>query len=360
MGNTTDCDICGIEVSCPDGYLLTTKEVVGEPAYWRHYYRQHKSEFAIIGISTFKEFRTDSTQRQSTVKLLAQQDTPWLVCQNCVSLFNVNQQKTSKYAEQWWSSKGMFSPPGTGPALDSEIIMISEKHMDTQHVQRMKAEKVSHYKSYKSFYFEATTLEEARRKAEVKIQESYPNGKYSMKENVLTTGNPITIRSTGATIKEAYAKAERDLPANPTMIEKKVIKEPFRRIFGLIHQEAVVEIKSQTVARLRIKLIEEIPIGKKDVNENQIQSLRNKYEYPSKPDRKTKSKDASQIGIRRVVNGIVYIECPKCGTDYNRELVLAEIKKQSPMLFDSAVWTTWFICQNCRTEIGIFGQREST
>jgi len=56
-------------------------------------------------------------------------------------------------------------------------------------------------------------------------------------------------------------------------------------------------------------------------------------------------------GIRRIVSGIVCIECPKCKTDYNRERVIQEIKKQSPFLFEFAGWTTKFICQICGTNI---------
>jgi hypothetical protein len=56
-------------------------------------------------------------------------------------------------------------------------------------------------------------------------------------------------------------------------------------------------------------------------------------------------------GIQCTTNGVVCIECPKCGTDYNRKLVIAEIRKQSPFLFDFAGWTTKFICQVCHTSI---------
>ena len=58
-------------------------------------------------------------------------------------------------------------------------------------------------------------------------------------------------------------------------------------------------------------------------------------------------------GIRRVVDGVVCIECPKCYTDFNRKLVLQEIKKQSPFVFLSTNWTTGFVCQVCRANITI-------
>lgn len=50
-------------------------------------------------------------------------------------------------------------------------------------------------------------------------------------------------------------------------------------------------------------------------------------------------------------------KCPKCGTVYNRGPVIREIKKLSPWLFESAVWTTRFKCLKCREEITISGVR---
>ena len=49
--------------------------------------------------------------------------------------------------------------------------------------------------------------------------------------------------------------------------------------------------------------------------------------------------------------------CPKCGTIYNRVAVVRELKKQSPFLFEFAVWTTKFRCVKCREEIVISGAR---
>lgn len=56
-------------------------------------------------------------------------------------------------------------------------------------------------------------------------------------------------------------------------------------------------------------------------------------------------------GITRIVSGILCVECPKCKTDYNRDRVIEEIKKQSPLLLDFSIWTTKFHCQVCGTLI---------
>jgi hypothetical protein len=49
--------------------------------------------------------------------------------------------------------------------------------------------------------------------------------------------------------------------------------------------------------------------------------------------------------------------CPNCRNIYNRVAVIRELKKQSPWLFDAAVWTTKFKCVECGTVIVISGTR---
>lgn len=50
--------------------------------------------------------------------------------------------------------------------------------------------------------------------------------------------------------------------------------------------------------------------------------------------------------------------CPNCGTTYNREPVIRELKKIDPITFEFAMWTTKFKCQRCGTVITISGSRE--
>ena len=51
------------------------------------------------------------------------------------------------------------------------------------------------------------------------------------------------------------------------------------------------------------------------------------------------------------------LACPMCGTIYNRIDVIKELKKQSPEIFDFAIWTAKFYCTKCREEIKISGHR---
>ena len=117
------CDICGAALSSPSGYLLVTREVVGEPRYWQHYYRQHAAEFALLGVRSYEAFKDNRDLRAMCTKTLAGQSTPWMVCESCIGMFGVDRQATHRYAEEWWQSGGTFAPPGVGRAPLSAVNM---------------------------------------------------------------------------------------------------------------------------------------------------------------------------------------------------------------------------------------------
>lgn len=47
--------------------------------------------------------------------------------------------------------------------------------------------------------------------------------------------------------------------------------------------------------------------------------------------------------------------CPKCGTIYNREVVISLLKQQDPLLSQFGKWTTKFVCKKCGEHIWISG-----
>jgi hypothetical protein len=93
--------------------------------------------------------------------------------------------------------------------------------------------------------FEAPNLEEARRDAELKIQQSFPKGKYSMKEQVLSDGRPRTIHSTAATIDAAYAEAEKQLSSGDVILAREALKQPVTK---LIQVEGFDETEARAAA----------------------------------------------------------------------------------------------------------------
>jgi hypothetical protein len=117
------CDICGAGISSPDGYLLVTRQVVSEPKYWQHYYRQHADEFAMLGVGTFEAFKNNPALRAQCAKTLAGQSTPWMVCSVCIGMFPVDQPARQRDAVEWWRTGGAFQPQGNGPAPLSLVKM---------------------------------------------------------------------------------------------------------------------------------------------------------------------------------------------------------------------------------------------
>lgn len=116
------CDICSATVTAPDGYQLTTTQVVRSPRFWRDYYQRHQEEFAAMGISSY-EALLRSPARTTVAGQIARDATPWLVCEKCIHHFDVDREQARAYARQWWGSGRTFSPPGTGPASLSEVKM---------------------------------------------------------------------------------------------------------------------------------------------------------------------------------------------------------------------------------------------
>jgi len=123
VSESSVCDICTQKVFRPNGYLLTTREVVGTAAYWQHYCEHHKSELAGMGVSSLPEFRRNPLVRASCGEALARQSTPWMVCDRCIQMFTVDREQAQSYARQWWDSGRKYSPPGAGPAPLSAVNM---------------------------------------------------------------------------------------------------------------------------------------------------------------------------------------------------------------------------------------------
>jgi len=115
------CDICNKDVFRENAHLLTTTEVVSQPEYWKLYYESNVRHFASLGSHSFGEFILKNFLTQSWFQMSGQ-ESPWLVCPDCISLFEVDHSKTRNYAvkcwesKQWWRFKKTFLPPGSGSA----------------------------------------------------------------------------------------------------------------------------------------------------------------------------------------------------------------------------------------------------
>lgn len=127
-----NCDVCS-KFDCiknPNGHLLTTREVVTALPYWRMLYEKHSAAIAYyLGISSFSEYRHIAFMRTGwpmsgmlprSPSQLADSKTPWLVCSECVAMFNVDVESAQEHARRWWKNRN-YRPPGNGPISISEV-----------------------------------------------------------------------------------------------------------------------------------------------------------------------------------------------------------------------------------------------
>jgi uncharacterized membrane protein YhaH (DUF805 family) len=107
------CDVCNKDLGEKEGYLLTTLDVVTTPAYWK---KSMSTMTSMFGMS-------DDSTRAYLAEMMASQKLPWMICNDCIKIFNVDKVKTRKYAIQWYESGGTFQPPGTGAVPLSKVNM---------------------------------------------------------------------------------------------------------------------------------------------------------------------------------------------------------------------------------------------
>jgi len=109
----TVCDVCMNEIPEPDGFLLTTRQVVSAPAYW-DYVLSHQ-------LSYIEDLPNSDSARGVLIEKQANQSNPWIVCGKCAQMLGVDLRETGEYAKQWWKSGKRFAPPGSGPVPLSAV-----------------------------------------------------------------------------------------------------------------------------------------------------------------------------------------------------------------------------------------------
>jgi len=114
------CDICRQKVEKPNGYLLTTTQVVGSAGYWeyffRAYYELHSADLGARGVGSLDDLCGNEAMRTNIAEVASRNASPWLACERCIQLFSVDHKTARRYARKYWNSGRKFSPPGVGPA----------------------------------------------------------------------------------------------------------------------------------------------------------------------------------------------------------------------------------------------------
>jgi len=107
---TGKCDICTQVINRSDGYVLTTRQVVTEMAYWLHVLKNQGKSFRVGDLKTEMQLINGFAMEQ------AASATGWLVCEQCSSMF-----KFDRVVARQCAVSGE-QPPGAGPA-DARDVM---------------------------------------------------------------------------------------------------------------------------------------------------------------------------------------------------------------------------------------------
>lgn len=111
------CDVCSRGLGEKEGYLLTTLEVVSTPSYWQ------KAFSGPMGAMMSAFGMSDDSFKAQFASRMASQTTPWMVCNDCISIFSVDKSKARQYAIRWYESGGTFALPGSGAVALSKVNM---------------------------------------------------------------------------------------------------------------------------------------------------------------------------------------------------------------------------------------------
>lgn len=177
------CDICSKKMSEREGYLLTTEQVVTTPTYWKKAASTERNSImaALLG-SSVEELINDDHFKSS----IASQKTPWMVCNECISIFNVSKNQTREYALKWYDSGGIFVPPGSGPVPLSKLNRMlnqpgsSKLRNTTLRTQLFMHQRLTPSSTYNTCWF-------CKRSSPI----SSTSAKVNMYRNVTRTGNRI-------------------------------------------------------------------------------------------------------------------------------------------------------------------------
>ncbi|MBI3633508.1 MAG: hypothetical protein HY226_04420 [Candidatus Vogelbacteria bacterium] len=118
------CDVCSTSVPIGSGYILTTYQVVTQKEYWAFYLRRYAEAAGAKNLSL--------SEAEALLPILVPQqcaqETGWLVCDRCISMFkNVDRDVARGYLRQWLllSPGGAWVPPGAGPVNPLEIVVVA-------------------------------------------------------------------------------------------------------------------------------------------------------------------------------------------------------------------------------------------
>lgn len=110
------CDCCGGFFENKSCYTLSTSQIVVSKEYWDDVFT--REDFLPITSRHFiqKDYIA-TTQRANIVGGIMSQPDPWLICEKCIRLFDVDKYVAKEYTYKMLNNPS-FIPPNTGTAIE--------------------------------------------------------------------------------------------------------------------------------------------------------------------------------------------------------------------------------------------------
>lgn len=95
------CDCCSTSLEEPNGYLLRTFEIIRSQTYWEDTFNNNNYGIDKLGLESRVEY----------FKHVSSFTSPWVVCEKCIYMFNVDLKESKKIMYEWIQSRGERNPP---------------------------------------------------------------------------------------------------------------------------------------------------------------------------------------------------------------------------------------------------------
>jgi hypothetical protein len=98
---TYSCDCCNNLLEAPEGFLLRTFEVIKSIEFWKLIFNAQNLGKDEVGLS----------KRIEAFKRISTDPSPWVICNNCISTFEVDLEVNKAFMHEWIEKKGNYLPP---------------------------------------------------------------------------------------------------------------------------------------------------------------------------------------------------------------------------------------------------------
>ncbi len=220
------CDICLEPVPKGMGYALTTTQVVTEPGYWEYAFNHQWAYMGNWGKSQSIAGETIKTAEvlEQIVDQMSRNNTPWLVCDSCIEIFNVDKDLALAQAKRFTAEMPDGWEQITGSADYEQTLAVAQKAYSSVfgRSRKRKPKKNTESKSEQILDIEADSLAEAR----TQLKSQIPEGLRLRTQKIISNGKPATIVCNAENVEKAFEQASNKLPSSVTILEKKVLNSP--------------------------------------------------------------------------------------------------------------------------------------